>query len=178
MDRLFDWNLSNLIKSEAISVPGPSKIDQKSIPGPSWGTPGRPRSARGRPGASPARSRSAPRASRKRLWSTKWSNLSGLEFEQIQEPQFGSHFEQAGPQMIEFWIEFWAKKIVSLPRPAPSSNIFLILFFLKISNDFLADRLGSKPNISGLFEKFFSQCWDCWFKTFVSKLFLWIWNFS
>ena len=46
-----------------------------------------------------ARSRSAPRASRKRPLSTKWANFEGSEFEQIQEPKFGSRFEQAEPQM-------------------------------------------------------------------------------
>ena len=106
IERWAIWNkiwidiLSNLVKFEEISGPGASKINQKSVPGPSWGTPGRPRSARGQPGASPTRSRSAPRASRKRPLSTKWSNLSGLELEQSQEPKFGSHFERAGPQMI------------------------------------------------------------------------------
>ena len=99
MYRHFDRNFSNLNKFEANLVSRASKINQKSVPGPSWGTPGRPRKSRGRPGASPANSRSAPRASRKRPLSTKSGNFEGSEFEQIQEPKFGSHFEQAGPQM-------------------------------------------------------------------------------
>ena len=98
-DRNFERNLSNLIKFEPILVSGASKIVRKSVPGPSWGTPGRPRSARGRPGASPARSGSAPRASRERPLSTKWGNFEGSEFEQIQEPKFWSHFGQAEPQI-------------------------------------------------------------------------------
>ena len=55
-----------------------------------------------------------------------------------------------------------AKKILSLPNPAPSSTRLFIFFSLKISKAFIADTLGSRPNISGLFEKLISQCPDCW----------------
>ena len=52
----------------------------------------------------------------------------------------------------------FANKIESLPSPAPSSIILLIFLFLKIFKAFSADKLGARPNISGLFEKLISQC--------------------
>ena len=48
--------------------------------------------------------------------------------------------------------------MLSLPRPAPNSTILEQLFSLKIFKAFFAGKLGSKPNISGLFEKLVSQC--------------------
>jgi hypothetical protein len=46
---------------------------------------------------------------------------------------------------------FLAKKIVSLPNPAPSSTMLDMFFFLKTFKASSAAKLGSKPNILGLF---------------------------
>ena len=53
-------------KNRSFGASARPKIDAKTIPGRSGGTPGRPRSFEGRPGASPVRPKSVPRASQGR----------------------------------------------------------------------------------------------------------------